>query len=268
MLAVPLVCAALLVTVGPVMAFSVFTQRSGSLLMANAVSIGLALACIILLLYGMKAKRKLSITTLYFAAFPVLATSLVAMSLFGAQFELVFAVISHTVYNLVSLVAIFESLRLGREQKLPPMLLYSIFAFVIYLASTVGAWIGNAVGEFFLDSALVSGVSLILVYCLSLVMVSMFRSELKRRAAMRTNAAGEVRDPVADACGFIAQEYGLTPREAAILDHIAHGRNVPAMADKMLLSKETIRTHVKGLYRALGVHSRQEVVDMVERYVS
>lgn len=268
MLTVPLVCIALLVTVGPVMAFSVFTQRNGSLVMANAVNIGLALACLILLVYCVKLHHSLSITTLYFAAFPVLATSLVAMSIFGTQFELAFAVISHTVYNLVSLVAIFESIRINRDKKLPVILIYSIFTFVVYFASTIGAWIGDAVGSFFLNSTLVSVISLVLVYCLSLVVVSLYRSELKRRTASEHDKAHETRDPVEDACMLIAQERQLTPREATILDHIAHGRNVPAIAEKMFLSKETIRTHVKGLYRALGVHSRQEVIDLIETYIA
>ena len=52
----------------------------------------------------------------------------------------------------------------------------------------------------------------------------------------------------------------LTPRQAAVLAYLARGYSTDDMAKAMGVSRETVRNHVRGLLRALGVHSRLEAV--------
>ena len=42
-----------------------------------------------------------------------------------------------------------------------------------------------------------------------------------------------------------------------------HGRNVPAIAQELSISKNTVQTHVRHIYEALGVHTRQDLVTYV-----
>ncbi|MEM1054304.1 MAG: response regulator transcription factor [Bacteroidota bacterium] len=51
---------------------------------------------------------------------------------------------------------------------------------------------------------------------------------------------------------------GLTPREQEVLGLIARGDTDAGMAAEMGVSPHTVQTHVKSLYRKLGVHSRGE----------
>ena len=46
---------------------------------------------------------------------------------------------------------------------------------------------------------------------------------------------------------------------------LAHGRNVPFIAEALGLSSHTVRGYVKSLYARLDVHSRQEIIDLVEQ---
>ena len=48
----------------------------------------------------------------------------------------------------------------------------------------------------------------------------------------------------------------LTAREWEVLDLICDGHSNDEIADELVLSRETIRTHVKSILRKLGVHSR------------
>jgi len=57
-----------------------------------------------------------------------------------------------------------------------------------------------------------------------------------------------------------ARERMLTPRQAEVLGYLARGYMTDEMASAMGVSKETVRNHVRGLLRALGVHSRLEAV--------
>ena len=63
----------------------------------------------------------------------------------------------------------------------------------------------------------------------------------------------------------IAQKAGLTPREAEVFALLAQGRSIPYIRDELIISRETAATHAKHIYAKLGVHSRQELIDLVRR---
>lgn len=65
-------------------------------------------------------------------------------------------------------------------------------------------------------------------------------------------------------CSSLAAQNNLTAREQEILGYLARGRSLPYIREELILSKNTVDTHAKNLYRKLGVHSRQELLDLVE----
>jgi PAS domain S-box-containing protein len=52
----------------------------------------------------------------------------------------------------------------------------------------------------------------------------------------------------------------LTPRQVEVLRLLEEGRSTKQIAAELHLSNETVRNHIRGLFRALGVHSRLEAV--------
>ena len=52
----------------------------------------------------------------------------------------------------------------------------------------------------------------------------------------------------------------LSPREREVLDLIARGRTIPAMAKELYLAPSTVKTHVQRLYEKLGVGDRAAAV--------
>ena len=77
-----------------------------------------------------------------------------------------------------------------------------------------------------------------------------------------TRNADEVDELTACIVG-LAQRAGLTPRETEVFDLLARGRSIPYVRDALVISKETAATHAKHVYAKLGVHSRQELIDLV-----
>jgi two-component system, NarL family, response regulator LiaR len=57
----------------------------------------------------------------------------------------------------------------------------------------------------------------------------------------------------------------LTTREWEIVDQLCLGRSTEEIAEALVLSTETVRTHVKNIMRKLEVHSRADVVALVQR---
>ena len=52
----------------------------------------------------------------------------------------------------------------------------------------------------------------------------------------------------------------LTPRQVEVLRLLEQGRSTKQIAAELHLSNDTVRNHIRGLFRALGVHSRLEAV--------
>ena len=82
-------------------------------------------------------------------------------------------------------------------------------------------------------------------------------------AAMPGGGRGEP-DPISRRCLVLAQRFALSPRETDVLVAFAHGRNVSYLAERLCLSPNTIRSHSKTLYAKLGVHSKQELLNLVD----
>lgn len=66
-------------------------------------------------------------------------------------------------------------------------------------------------------------------------------------------------------CSHAARAFGLTPREAEVLEHLVRGESAPDIADSLTVSKSTVLTHTKRIYAKLHVHSRVELLNVVMR---
>ncbi len=62
----------------------------------------------------------------------------------------------------------------------------------------------------------------------------------------------------------MCEEYGLSPREREIFPSIAKGRNAECIQNAFVISGHTAKTHISNIYRKLGVHSLQELLDIVD----
>lgn len=69
---------------------------------------------------------------------------------------------------------------------------------------------------------------------------------------------------IEDRCAALSEEWGLTKREQEIFVMLARGRNVAYIQDHYTISRNTVKSHIKHIYAKLGVHSHQELIDLVE----
>jgi len=59
-------------------------------------------------------------------------------------------------------------------------------------------------------------------------------------------------------------DYGLSPRETDVAALLGRGRNRQFVAEELCISLETAKSHATNVYRKLGVHSQQELLDVIE----
>lgn len=63
----------------------------------------------------------------------------------------------------------------------------------------------------------------------------------------------------------VAERAGLTPRETDVLALASSGRSVPFIAEKLVLSENTVKSYLQKVYAKCGVHSRQELISLAEQ---
>lgn len=73
------------------------------------------------------------------------------------------------------------------------------------------------------------------------------------------------RDPARrERCRALGAAHGLTERECDIAYYLSLGFSVKRIADILCISANTVSTHSARLYRKMGVHARQELIDLVD----
>lgn len=65
-------------------------------------------------------------------------------------------------------------------------------------------------------------------------------------------------------CTRLARQYRLSPREIEVFFLLSKGRNRAHIREELVISDETVKSHIKNIYRKIDVHSQQELIDMIE----
>lgn len=65
----------------------------------------------------------------------------------------------------------------------------------------------------------------------------------------------------------LANEFHLSRREVDVLALLARGRSIPFIAEALVISENTVRSHAQRIYVKLDVHSKQELLNLVQEGV-
>lgn len=86
----------------------------------------------------------------------------------------------------------------------------------------------------------------------------------KRTTSVTAKDGGHLRDRLSKQCLVLQDEYRLTNRETEILEMLVRGNSYARIAEQLFISENTVRTHTRHLYAKLGVHKREEILDILE----
>ncbi|MGV8083883.1 MAG: response regulator transcription factor [Coriobacteriia bacterium] len=136
-------------------------------------------------------------------------------------------------------------------------------------------WIfaGSFLGRAFADTDSLAArtvyiVSTVVVYAVLAASVVLFGEDdvFGARRARRSAVADELQsDSRSSSCEDLAKRHQLSSREAEILALLATGRDNPYIAQDLHIAYSTTKTYVKRIYAKLDVHSRQELLSLIDR---
>ena len=66
-------------------------------------------------------------------------------------------------------------------------------------------------------------------------------------------------------CAAVADTFLLSRKETEVLFLLAKGRNRAYIREELVIGDETVKSHIKSIYRKADVHSQQELIDLLER---
>ena len=159
----------------------------------------------------------------------------------------------------------------ARENRIPATPLFACALCVTGVAQLVG----TVVGIVFQDSlgqggAALTGVALVAVYLVVMVSLFLFKdrslsgTQEPPRSAAQDSSVDDETAQIDARCHALARDHGLTPRETELLVQLAQGRTLRAISEKLTVSENTVKYHVKSIYQKLGVHTRDEIIDLVK----
>lgn len=65
-------------------------------------------------------------------------------------------------------------------------------------------------------------------------------------------------------CERVVRAFALTQRESEIFRLLALGVNAKQIAKRLVLSENTVKTHIRHIYQKLGIHSRSEMEELLD----
>ncbi|MDR1184275.1 MAG: helix-turn-helix domain-containing protein [Coriobacteriales bacterium] len=136
-----------------------------------------------------------------------------------------------------------------------------------------GVFLGSSVGQMLLTLAPFSPqiLSLIALLATATILVSymfvfrerdlmgLIKPDKKEEAAPQLHRFYE-------RCRRIAEKHQLSPKETEIMVLYAKGRSSVHIQKELFISRGTCTTHLRHIYQKLGVHDKQEFLDMIENY--
>ncbi len=235
----------------------------------------------------MLLRRDRAIKELYKLVTFLIAASIVFLPVFTSHDMIgagaLLAIVGYNTFNIFIWILLAD---ISYNFKLPAVAVFGMGWGMLTVGATFGEILGGVACSLFSMTpqavSLITGVAVLMVFA---VCTFVFKDDdlmdLKEMAPLVDSAGSamekilEKEEPTAaessqpqgrfhECCMQLARTKGLTPRETEILLLFAKGRTNTRIQEELYISKGTVTTHLQHIYRKAGVHSKQELLDLIE----
>ncbi|OUO91282.1 helix-turn-helix transcriptional regulator [Gordonibacter sp. An230] len=269
----------------------------------SASMVGSFVSAAVLLVLWYRMSFRFGLTSVFRVVYPLVVTGFLLLPFLGAGYLNLFAGFTYLVFSLVQMLMMMQCAQVSRDRGINPVFIYGFFGGVSYLMQSVGFLLGwtsefvSADGrEWLFFIAMVS--SWVLGLTLLAATGTLFRplasrgttsadpieflpsavgakgggsvdapakpaAKRRRNRPSASDGAGAIRDRTSKQCRQLQEAYGLSTRETEVMELIARGNSMASIAERLVISENTVRTHAKHIYTKLDIHKRQELLDML-----
>ncbi len=215
---------------------------------------------------------------------PLIAGGLIMFAVFTKQTDIWAGVFMLTGYHLFLVYIYTEYGILSSDMNVDPLYVFAFGTCAIDIGLIVG-YVFHGLLSRLPDEWSLGAIS-VAVYLLLLIGILIFPKVLEdvknRRRDKETLAAlysftedtlsddaerlGFIETDVERRCELMSQHLALSEREGEVMSYLLKGRSLRSIATEMFLSYNTVKTHVSHIYRKANVHTRDELIDVYDRF--
>lgn len=243
-----------------------FSQEAIADIVNVVFALGILISGVVLLALHHASRSGLQLTTLYRVAFPIAVTGFIALPFLGEVYCGIFVIFVTLAFSVLISMLMVSCIRMGTELGVNPVSLFGLSSFVVYLFSFIGSHYGiGAAEETRFGVPHIFLIAFFSMYMLALVYFAI--RDRKAPAPVAASNVSEAKDALTteELCRLLAAAFSLTPRERDVLCLYATGRDAPYISEKLSISENTVRTHQRSFYRKMGIHNKQELLDLLEK---
>lgn len=264
-LIIPILSAFGIGLIAPVISAVTFSTPLGSFLLLGLHSIGTLIAVGVLYLLWFRTSKTPSIQQIFSVIMPMLSGLLLLIPFLGEMYRHFVYVSSSGAYVLSSILIIVFCVETALHSGTSITVLYGFCGGSVYLSRTMGEYLGETIKTSSVQSEVQILASVfLLIYSLLFISFLIYKQTQSKSDRHEKPSSDNAEIPLPELVERVKEHYSLSARESEILSLLLDGRNVPYIAEFLYLSKNTVETHVKSIYRRLDVHSRQEMIDVVK----
>lgn len=269
----------------------------------SASMVGSLVSAAVLLVLWYRMSFRFGLTSVFRVVYPLVITGFLLLPFLGPVYLNLFAAATYLVFSLVQMLMMMQSAQVSRDRGINPVFIYGFFGGVAYLMQSTGfllGWVSDFVSvdgrEWLFFVAMVS--SWVLGLTLLAATGTLFKplaskgtttvdpieflpSEMgakgpkpaaapvkpapkrRRNRPSASEDADIIRDRTSKQCRQLQEAYSLSSRETEVMELIARGNSMASIAERLVISENTVRTHAKHIYTKLDIHKRQELLDML-----
>ncbi len=228
-----------------------------------------AVAALFLAYSAFVPHTSLKLGPLYRAAAPLFALGVAALTVFNEPDSGIAYFSASAGSMFIDMLTWVLLIEIARSSRLSALVIFAVGRCAIHAGMVAGEVLALAFPSMMVAFCVSSIVILVLVAGFmfsdrdnTLVFEPVEEGEI---APLPSEASEEKQAPTMDErIAVVADKFGLTAREIEVFTLWATGHGAKSIEEKLVLSSATVRTHIRHIYEKLDVHSRAELIELLE----
>lgn len=223
----------------------------------NAVTLAVPLAAFVLLLPFVLLRSRFAILRSGFSILlPILAAALLLLIGLPAAQQLgtLISTFHQLLSSVVHILAWCFIASMVRSSDYRPLIVAGMFLAFQSLPSLLGYLLMP------MSASIRAPLTLVITSLFLIYLIWSFAWNTVRRSK---EESGVTTSSLEEACAAVCQRFALSARESEILNYLGRGYSSTYIAKDLFISENTVRSHIKNIYRKMNIDNRQNLLDII-----
>lgn len=235
--------------------------------MYDMLYLGRLICAAIVLCAAVFFSKQFKLVYLYRVSMPLAVAGFIIMVLWGNSFPnmstLCLGISSWTFYSVVLIVPCGVAYRMGKSTAWVCSAFMAVLTGLVWLGTQLELWFEALVQPGFAPM-LPAGAVIVLLILAAVLLFKESDFSAQWNLINYSVTAEEKEVDTGERCDEIACKHNLSPQEKTVLLLVESGMSNNEISEELFIAPGTVRAHIGRIYKKLGVHSREELDELVK----